>query len=560
MTMVQPPIPRTPDASPAPLPPKQLRETLIHWGARLEGILDFLGDRLNPILVKEARQAMKSKQFSVTFSLLLLLSWVWTALFISFAVPGVFYAPWGMYLLFGYVFVLSVPLFIVVPFAAFRSLAAETEDGTFELLSITALSARQIVAGKLSSAILQMMVYYSALAPSIAFTYLLKGVDIVSLGLLLLHSFAISVMLSIIGLVAATVTRSRHWQVLVSVVLIAGLLFAAFLLDSAFVNIVGETRGNLPYDEPGFWVANLALLTFWVAFGTLFLFIAAGQITFASENRSTRIRYVLLVIQALWIGWMMFMWRWVNESYCEPSLWIMVYFAAGFWMIAGSLLSGETAQLSPRAKRDLPQSLLGRILLTWLNPGSGSGYTFAVVNLGVVVLVQFYVFTYALIRNERVPSDMSWFFASIALWGYVASYMGFVRLLASLGRRFAPINMFAVFLIQVVFCLMGMVLPLILLSIQSAGDPSLWQYSELQLPNWAWTMYQLTWPGTRATTSWAIPVSLFALGLFIFLVNLFDTAQEVEQVRTLAPQRVRDDDLAQRPLPARRKKNPWDEP
>ena len=559
MTMVEPTLPRPPEASPPPAGAKDLRQTLAEWGTRLEGILDYLGDRLNPILVKEARQAMKSRQFSITFSLLLLLSWVWTSLFIAFTVPGVYYAPWGMYLLFGYVFLLSVPLFIVVPFAAFRSLAAETEDGTFELLSITALSARQIVTGKLGSAVLQMMVYYSALAPSIAFTYLLKGVDIVSLGMLLLHSFFISVMLSIIGLVAATITRSRHWQVLVSVVLIAGLLFATFLIDSGFVQLVDESRGNMPYDKAGFWVGNLAVFTVWIAFGSLFLLIAAGQITFASENRSTRIRYMLLVIQSLWIGWMMFMWRWVDPNFSEPTLWIMVYFAAPFWMIAGSLLSGETAQLSPRAKRDLPQSLLGRILLTWLNPGSGSGYTFAVVNLGVVVAVQTIAFVQAMFANDRPPSDGSWFLASLVLWGYVASYMGFVRLLTSVARRFAPINMFAVFMIQAVFCLMGIVLPLILLSVRSAGDPSMWYYSELQIPNWAWTMYELTWPPTRAGVPIHIPVSIFLLGLVIFVVNLFDTALEVEQVRTLAPTRVLEDDQSQRPIAAKRKKNPWDE-
>ena len=45
---------------------------------RFESVLDRLGDRLNPILVKEARQAMKSRQFVVTFSLLLIDSALWS--------------------------------------------------------------------------------------------------------------------------------------------------------------------------------------------------------------------------------------------------------------------------------------------------------------------------------------------------------------------------------------------------------------------------------------------------------------------------------------------------
>ena len=73
-------------------------------------LLDKIGDHVNPILVKEARQSMKSKQFSVTFSLLLILSWVWTTIFIAFTVPDVFYESWGKFLLIGYIIILSFPL------------------------------------------------------------------------------------------------------------------------------------------------------------------------------------------------------------------------------------------------------------------------------------------------------------------------------------------------------------------------------------------------------------------------------------------------------------------
>lgn len=561
----------------APLVPEAWRERLLRWGTRLEQLLDILGDRVNPILVKEARQSMKSKQFSVTFGLLLVLSWVWTAIFVAFTVPDVFYESWGQWLLIGYVIILSIPLFIVVPFAAFRSLAAETEDGTFELLSITSLSARQILLGKLGSAILQMMVYYSAIAPSIAFTYLLNGVDIVSIGLILLHSFVISVVLSIIGLFAATITRARHWQVLVSVVLIAGILVAAIIADFYFIVMV---VGGIQSDEPDFWVGNLGLLNFWVAFGALFLIIAAGQITFASENRSTPIRWMLLLIQAMWIGWMIFFWRWTSESICEASLWVMVYFGAIFWAIAGALLTGEHAQLSPRAKRNLPQTLSGRILLTWFNPGSASGYTFAMLNLAMIVATQILCFgniaffsslpfqnlpgplhdvVNALTFARPLPADMSWFWASLAAWGYVAAYLGIIRLLVSLVRRYVPLNMFAIFLLQVVVALMGALLPFLFLSIQTIGDPSGWYYSEWQIPNWFWTMYELTWPTTRVSVSWIIPATIFAVGAFVFLLNLYDAAHEAEQVRTLAPTRVQQDDAAQQPSAPRKKKNPWDE-
>ena len=61
---------------------------LVSYWAKIEALLDRLGDRLNPILVKEARQAMKSRQFVVTFSLLLICGWIWTVLFIAGRAAG----------------------------------------------------------------------------------------------------------------------------------------------------------------------------------------------------------------------------------------------------------------------------------------------------------------------------------------------------------------------------------------------------------------------------------------------------------------------------------------
>src|SRR4051794_41795711 len=75
-------------------PAKDILPLVSYW-TKLEAVLDRLGDRLNPILVKEARQAMKSRQFVVTFSLLLICGWLWTVLFIVAGLPAVYYAPAG---------------------------------------------------------------------------------------------------------------------------------------------------------------------------------------------------------------------------------------------------------------------------------------------------------------------------------------------------------------------------------------------------------------------------------------------------------------------------------
>ncbi|MEX2026008.1 MAG: hypothetical protein WEH44_01885, partial [Pirellulaceae bacterium] len=401
---------------------------------------------------------------------------------------------------------------------------------------------------------------YSALAPCIAFTYLLRGIDIVTIGLLLAHTFLASVLLSVIGLVAATLSRSRMWQVLVSVVLIMGLLFCTWVWDLGSIQILFEGNGTLPHDEPYFWALNAAAVSFVAAFTVLFLFIAAAQITFASENRSTPIRWVLLAIHLLLVGWMVYLWRTVPENRSDIMLVVMEVLAGIYWMSVGAVITGETAELSPRAKRHLPQSLLGRSLLTWFNPGSGSGYTFVVCNMASVLFMHIVLACVSItMGDERAPPNGDWLFSGMCILGYVAGYLGVVRLCVSLSRRFTAVPMITVFLMHIVVLLMGIFIPMAILSLQFGINAYDFSYGPLQLTNWWWTLMESLGRGTTGPVGEFIPLAILVIGGLIFLANLVDTAAEVEKVRTVAPQRVLEDDAARRPIPAHKPMNPWDD-
>jgi hypothetical protein len=528
----------------------------VHRWLRLEAWLDRMGDRLNPILVKEARQAMKSRQFVVTFSLLLIFGWIYTVGFIAFSMPGLYYAPLGSAMLVGYYLILTIPLLIVVPYAAFRSLASEREDGTFELLSITALSARQIVTGKLASAVLQMLVYYSALAPCIAFTYLLRGIDIVTIGLFLAYTFLASLGLSVFGLMLATVTRSRHWQVVLSVVYVMALLGFAVIWDSAILSVLAD-GGAMPYDEPEFWIINLMIFSFYFSFMALSLLIAAGQLTFASENRSTKLRVVLLLQQALLLGWMTYFWVMVlQRGRSEEEILVAeISLAGAFWMFAGAFLTGEAAELSPRARRQLPQSLLGRMAFTWFNPGSGTGYVFALLNLGAASIV---VLACLLVGQAWGTSHLEIIPWVLAIWGYVAAYLGITRMLIVWARMYTSVSLLAVFLCHVCVVALGSVVPFIMQAAISRGDPSQFVYSPLQLPNWVWTLYEIG--EDRTGMAHVLGIVVFLFGAAVFIVNLVLASREVENVRQAAPQRVLEDERELHPPPSEKKValSPWD--
>ncbi len=108
-------------------------------------------------------------------------AWGWSIVGIALQGPDVYFSFSGPDIFYIYYLILAFPLLVIVPYGAFRSLAGEREDRTYELLSITTLKPRQVISGKLGSAVLQMLVYFSAVSPCLAFTYMLRGIDVLTI-------------------------------------------------------------------------------------------------------------------------------------------------------------------------------------------------------------------------------------------------------------------------------------------------------------------------------------------------------------------------------------------
>ncbi|MGV3606219.1 MAG: ABC transporter permease [Planctomycetaceae bacterium] len=542
------------------------------WDRRLISKLAKYSDWLSPILVKEARQAMKSQQFTLTFYLLIVLGWIWTISGSSLMLPGIYYAPWGTSLLIGYLYMLAIPMMLVVPFFAFRSLASETEDGTFELMSITTLSAWQIVWGKMTTALLQILVYFSALAPCIAFTYLLRGVDIFTIGITLGYSLFTSVLLCAFSLMMATISTSRIWQSLLSVVLVIVLLVAGMTYCFFMTMILFEGNG-IPYRDPEFWVGNAYYVAFSVALSALFLLIATSQISFASDNRSTRIRIALTVLQ--WLICSSFAQIFftavevntfaANSNVAFEIMSVMLIVSALYWGIVGPFLSLETATLSPRARRELPQSLVGRVTFTWFNPGDGSGLIFTAVNMLAVI-----AFSFSLMIYRFPPSITSLYPISIVFpsfnsadatayietcagtLGYLLCFSGFTRLVAYFFYNRTGTRLPTVVGVVVQYLLYGLatLMPLIIAAAQSSMNNTYVEYSLLQAPNWMWTMVRVL----ENKFDGVVFLVLFA-GLAIFVLNFFGASMQALDVRLPPPKRLIEEDLAAHAQGKHR--NPW---
>lgn len=529
------------------------------WWDRLDSLITAINQRLNPILVKEARQALKSKQFTVTFTLVLAAAWGWTMLGVAMVGPSIYYGASGMTLFAGYFVILAAALIVIVPFSAFWSLATERADGTYELLSITTLKPRHVITGKLASAMLQMLVYYSALAPCLAFTYLLRGVDVPLICMVLFYMFHASLGLSAIGLLVATATSERHWQVVMSVFMVAGLLFL-FFMSFGMAMSLGEFSG-MPLDEPAFWIANLAILSVFWGYFALVVHAASAQLDFPSNNRSSKLRIVMLVQQLLFVGWMAFA---LYESQ-ERFFFVLLLFMSGIhWAVMGTFMVGEAGDLSQRVRRTLPQSFLGRSFLTWFNPGSGSGYIFTLgsfLALVILTVIGDIVWSQVAPAGYRQTlgtwmSDFSPLTFGLTLLLYLTAYLGLTRLVILLLRRSGRGTMFMSLLVNVLLILFGCGVPLSI-HLMSPGWRA--EYTLLEVSNPFWTLTEMSGNSLPVGDQLQIMALLGLPAGLILLANLPSIAREVQQVRAAKPRRVADDDQSLRPTSAPEKRNPWDE-
>ncbi len=184
--------------------------------------------------------------------------------------------------------ILAFPLIIIVPYMAFRSLAAERDDKTFELLAVTTLTPRQIIAGKMFSALTHIMLYTAAVLPCLAFSYLLQGIDFKTIVFLMFWIITVSIAYTVLALLFATIAKERFWQILLSL----GIIIGVGLSFIAAYNIIESTVRNLHRFsmDTTFWPVMVMLAANAIGGSAFVFFTAASQITFASDNRSSAVR------------------------------------------------------------------------------------------------------------------------------------------------------------------------------------------------------------------------------------------------------------------------------
>jgi hypothetical protein len=306
---------------------------------------------INPIVVKELRQAVRSRFVAglLLFFLAVELFGIGTMLMFRGARRGSnLYLGRDMFqMLF---FMLSVACVCFVPLYAGIRMGLERWDNNLDLLFITTIKPRAIIRGKLFAANAITLLLFAAAAPFMSFSYLLRGVDLpsvfIALGLVLVYVVGATQL----ALFLACLPTGRVFKIVLALVAVGGAFMATFSMNAVGWGLVRAGVGSRSRSLDFWLVAVSTLGGLWLGVGMLQR-LSEALIRPPSANRALPVRgYATMVwlVAGIWtfvlaavksepeilIGWV------------TPSLlWLSVAVLAG--------LSEET-RLSARVRRTIP--------------------------------------------------------------------------------------------------------------------------------------------------------------------------------------------------------------
>ncbi len=310
-----------------------------------------IGDRINPVTVKELRQMVRSRlvaagligqlAFQLIGVMIVLLSSREKLQSGSALLEGGL----GGTVFNTVFFVLSLVLLLCVPAYAGVRMGAERSGEHLDLQYTTALRPRQFADGKVAAAAILILLFVSAALPFLALSYLLRGLDVLQAMLATAMLVLVSVCCVYEALFLATAATSRAFRV---IILLFALGFHFSLLG--MVNTAGMAMVSFGEAVSLTTWSDAALpATILGCAATLCLLLRAAVVALITPPSANRAAPLRRCITGLWFVWgvIAFVAAWVREDLNFVLVWALlgVIAAAGFAVVATSYPPGYSRRV-----------------------------------------------------------------------------------------------------------------------------------------------------------------------------------------------------------------------
>ena len=404
-----------------------------------------LSDRLNPIVVKELRQAVQSRFVTAMLLVLLAIQLTAVGLYLLMSAPSsVDYNAGRSVFAILFTIMMGVSLVFVPAYTAVRMIA-ERSDTNVDLLFITTIKPRSIVAGKLLTAIVLTILIMSACLPFMVFTYFLRGIDLITIFFILAYAFMVIVSSGLLALLLGSLPYGRTVKAFLSLLLLAA-CFIAFFSAVGMSFWFNEASFGAAYDTWTFWEPVLTTL---LIAGGLFGFVVVLCVALLTPLSANRALPVRLYLTLAWSLTLLTATIWSRQAGTSGplALWVVLMSLVLSAMYFGAV--SEREESGARVLRTVSAHPLKRWLSFLLASGSANGLAwaslFGLLTLGLPavwlrrhrfgtgaddlrdvlifasgMLAYFYAYAVsgALLRRwwlRRLPSQLTWIISAILL-------------------------------------------------------------------------------------------------------------------------------------------------
>ncbi|MDF3130066.1 hypothetical protein P0Y35_12735 [Kiritimatiellaeota bacterium B1221] len=250
-------------------------------------------DSLNPMVIKELRQGLKSKSFLATF--LGLQAAMVLSMFIYLSSASTNSGMGSMDFADGFFwFMLGLMLLVFMPLRAFGALNEEIKGNTLEMLFLTRMDAWKISFGKWCALVIQIFLLVSAVLPYLVLRYFLGAIDIAGNLEQLFYQIMASMLFVSVG-VGLSAWTSRIMRGLIIIGALLSLYMVPFFLLSVSMS-GGGSRGSFALFG---WVEVLVGMGVAGILMMLFVEYGASQIAPPAENHALRKRGLALLLSLI---------------------------------------------------------------------------------------------------------------------------------------------------------------------------------------------------------------------------------------------------------------------
>ncbi len=338
---------------------------------------------MNPLLIRTLRQEVRNRAFLGIY-LALLAAGALTSAVVAASNDGE--RP-GQILFVILSLASTGALWFYQPLTAYRAMAREREDDTWDLMELTGMSPGRIARGIVATSLVQGLFILAALAPFLAVAYLLRGVDAVTLVIFLAGALAGALSLGALATLLGCMGKTKATRTgLVSLLTIA-LLLLWMISWPIWIEVTRRSgiAGAIASNPLGGWLVVATTLWHILLAGGLCLILAMTLMTHRAGDRSRLPRIAVLVVAIdilLLLGGI----AWfeiltsvrgygsdvLDEAAGTAGMLVMAWIAiTGFFTIT------EDEHVSLRQMRVIEQARGWRRPLTWiLGPGAARGRVF----------------------------------------------------------------------------------------------------------------------------------------------------------------------------------------